>query len=72
MFFPPFGYGNFAGTSLLSFCYSVWTRWKIDGKRREIVKKWYPRRLPDEAKLTSEPWYHQNKNMQIYGARAVA
>ena len=72
MFLPPSGYGNFAGTSLLSFCYSVWKHWWIDEKRIEIVKEWYPKRLADEAKLTSEAWYHQSKNLQLYGARAVA
>ena len=72
MFFPPFGYGNFTGTSVLSFFYSVWAHWRIDEKRIAIVEEWYPKRLADEAKLTSEAWYHQNKNLQLYGARAVA
>ena len=67
-----FGYGNFTGTSVLSFVYSVWAHWRIDGKRIEIVEEWYPKRLADEAKLTSEAWYHQNKTLQLYGARVVA
>ena len=33
---------SFRGLSLLSFFYSVWAHWKIDGERREIVEKWYP------------------------------
>ena len=67
-----FGYGNSTGTSVLSFFFSVLAHWWIDGKRIELVKKWYPKRLADEAKLTPEAWYHQNKNLQLYGARAVA
>ena len=67
-----FGYGNSTGTSVLSFFFSVLAHWWIDGKRIELVKKWYPKRPADEAKLTPEAWYHQNKNLQLYGARAVA
>ena len=72
MSLPPSGYGNFAGTSLLSFFYSVRAHWRIDGKRIEIAKHWYLKRLADEAELTFEAWYHQNKNLQLYGARVVA
>ena len=43
-----FGYGNFTGTSVLSFFYSVWAHSRIDGKRIEIVEEWYPKRLPDD------------------------
>ena len=67
-----FGYGNFTGTSVLSFFYSVWAHWRINGKRIEIVKQWYPKRIASEANLTCEAWYHQNKNLKLYGARVVA
>ena len=53
---------------MLSFFYSVWAHSRIDGKRIEIVEEWYPKRLADEAKLTSEAWYHQNKSLQLHGA----
>ena len=72
MFFPPFGYGNFTGTSVLSFFCSMIAHWIIDTKRIEIVKQRYPKRFSDEANLTSEAWYHQFKNVRLYGARVVA
>ena len=50
----------------------MWAHWRIDSKRIEIVNEWYPKRIASEANLTCEAWYHQNKNLKLYGARVVA
>ena len=66
------GYENFAVTSLLSFVYSVRAHWRIDGKRVELMERWYPKRPAVEKHLSSEAFYHQNKYLQLYGAQALA
>ena len=57
---------------MLSFFYSVWAHWRIDGERREIVERWYPKRPKKEKKLTPEAWGYLHKSDHTYGTRTAA
>ena len=57
---------------MLSFFFSVWAHWRIDGKRIELVKKWYPKRPAEEMMLTPEAWGYHHKNDPTCGTRIAA
>ena len=50
----------------------MWAHWRIDGERREIVERWYPKRPKKEKKLTPEAWGYLHKSDHTYGTRTAA